>query len=269
MAGFHKKGPHNGFETLINAIEELTQGKVDLSAIKSDADPVAMRRRDAVRASREIAVQRQKRHQSYVDEIYQSHKVAKDKCFSKALADQYNDQALKTAQSFCGTAFLSQNFSAAPALLLLVGGPGTGKSYICNCIANDMLNSKWKDVEICTYNQIKKAKMPSQTDTTYDSELKSSLWDRYTKVDLLIIDGLCQGNEILTAFDKQILPELLRLRRARELPLVVTTVLPPAAIHTHLGDESFESLKEYSVMTAALYGPSRRQPINFAGGSIS
>ncbi|MGN1281456.1 MAG: hypothetical protein ACI4UM_06085 [Succinivibrio sp.] len=269
MADFKNKGPQNGFETLIRAIEELTDNTVDLSSVSDDADPAVLRRRDAIKASHEIALERTQRHHDYVKGLYQSRKVFQEKNFKSAVVDDFNRQAIKTAQSFCGTAFLTQTIKAAPALFLLQGGPGTGKSYICNCIANDMLNSKWKDVEICTYAQIKKAKMPSQTDTTYDTEQKSIMWDRFTNVDLLIIDGLCQGNEALTAFDRQILPELLRSRRSSELPLVITTSLLPSVIHTHLGDECFESIKEYSVMTAALFGSSRRQPISFAGASIN
>lgn len=40
--------------------------------------------------------------------------------------------------------------------------------------------------------------------------------------------------------------------------MVITTPLHPTTLmHNHLGDECFESLKDYSVLTAALFGTNR------------
>lgn len=55
-----------------------------------------------------------------------------------------NKDAIAAAKSFCYMAFLSGQFSAAPPLFLLQGPAGTGKTYICNCIANEVLNKNSK-----------------------------------------------------------------------------------------------------------------------------
>lgn len=265
----YKGGIHNGFETLLKAIEELAGSKIDLSDIKDKADPARLRAMDAKIASQEIAKERLENHKSFVNSIYESKKVLPENTFEKALQDDMNKDAFASARSFCYMAFISGEFSAAPPLFLLQGPAGTGKTYICNCIANEFLNKKWKDVEICDYNQIKKAKVPSQADTSFDIEAKNKAWQRFVTVDLLILDGLCKNNEALTAYDRQVLPELLRSRRANNLPMVITTPLQPTMMHNHLGDECFESLKDYSVMTAALFGQSRRQPILFGGARLN
>lgn len=266
---FKKQGMHNGFETLVKAIEELAGNKVDLSDLKEKDDVAKLRAMDAKRASLELAKERLENHKTFVNSIYESKKVLPDNTFEKALNDDMNREAFGTAKAFCSMAFLSGQFSAAPPLLLLQGAAGTGKTYICNCVANEVLNKIWKEVEICDYNQIKKAKVPSQADTSYDIDAKNKAWQRFVTVDLLILDGLCKNNEALTAYDKQLLPELLRARRANNLPMVITTPLQPTMMHNHLGDECFESLKDYSVMTAALFGPSRRQPILFGGARLN
>lgn len=265
----NKKGMHNGFETLVKAIEELAGNKVDLSSLNKKDDVATLRAMDAKRASIELAKERLENHKSFVNSIYESKKVLPNNNFEKAIQDEMNKDAIAAAKSFCYMAFLSGQFSAAPPLFLLQGPAGTGKTYICNCIANEVLNKKFKDVEICDYGQIKKARVPSQADTSYDIEAKNKSWQRFISVDLLILDGLCKNNEALTAYDRQVLPELLRVRRSNNLPMVITTPLHPTMMHNHLGDECFESLKDYSVLTAALFGTSRRQPILFGGARLN
>lgn len=66
-----------------------------------------------------------------------------------------NKDAIAAAKVFCYMAFLSGQFSAAPPLFLLQGPAGTGKTYIYQLHYEQVLNKKFKDVEICDYGQIK------------------------------------------------------------------------------------------------------------------
>lgn len=140
----NKKGMHNGFETLVKAIEELAGNKVDLSSLNKKDDVATLRAMDAKRASIELAKERLENHKSFVNSIYESKKVLPDNNFEKAIQDEMNKDAIAAAKSFCYMAFLSGQFSAAPPLFLLQGPAGTGKTYICNCIANEVLNKNSK-----------------------------------------------------------------------------------------------------------------------------
>lgn len=270
MSDFKKKGTvKNGFKTLVNAIEQLSGQHFDFDSVdNSDLDIREIRRREAIEASKEIAQRRSENHRNFINSVYESHRVNPEYTFDRIQMDQFNNQAVTTAQGFCASSSLAVQLDSEPQLFLLSGNPGSGKTVLSNCIANYYLNKLWKDVEICSYQEIKRCRTPSSTDTTVDVEEKSTRWERLSTVDLLIIDSLCQNNEKITAFDKQVIPDLLRTRRARRLPLVITTTVVPNSLHGMLGDEIFESLKEYNVMGAALFGNSRRSPISFAGANL-
>lgn len=114
----NKKGMHNGFETLVKAIEELAGNKVDLSSLSKKDDVATLRAMDAKRASIELAKERLENHKSFVNSIYESKKVLPDNNFEKAIQDEMNKDAIAAAKSFCYMAFLSGQFSAAPPLFL-------------------------------------------------------------------------------------------------------------------------------------------------------
>ncbi len=270
MSEFKKKSTvKNGFITLVNEIEKLSGQHFDFDSIdSSELDIREIRRREAIEASKEIAKRRTENHKNFIKSVYASHRVNPDFTFDKIQMDQFNNQAINTAQGFCVSSSMAAQMDSEPQLFLLQGCPGSGKTVLSNCIANYFLNKLWKDVELCSYQEIKRYRTPSSTDTTVDVEEKTNKWERLCSVDLLIIDSLCQNNEKITAYDKQVIPDLLRSRRARRLPLVITTTVLPNALHAMLGDEIFESLKEYNVMGAALFGNSRRAPISFAGANL-
>ena len=132
----NKKGMHNGFETLVKAIE------VDLSSLSKKDDVATLRAMDAKRASIELAKERLENHKSFVNSIYESKKVLPDNNFEKAIQDEMNKDAIAAAKSFCYMAFLSGQFSAAPPLFLLQGPAGTGKTYLAVVMAVRALRNK-------------------------------------------------------------------------------------------------------------------------------
>ena len=269
MSEFKRKNTlHNGFNTLVAEIERLSGQKIDFNAVDEKIDINQIRRHEAIEASREISQRRIANHQNYINSVYASHRINPDFCFAKIMRDPANTQAIINAEGFCASYNVAMNSDSAPPMLLLQGEPGSGKTVIANCIANRFLTEMWKDVELVNYQEVKRTRAPNLNDTYSDMEEKNSRWQRFISVDLLIIDALCQNKEALTPFDRQVISELLRQRRSRDLPLVITTPLSPMSMHSHLGDEIFESMKEYSVMTAALFGQSRRTPISFGGAPL-
>lgn len=255
---------HNGFQDLINAIEKLT-GKTFPKVDKENIDLAKMRREEAHLASLEIAEKRRKNHKHEINEMYLQSIINPNWTFEKIQIDSLNSKAIEIAKSFCSLLNIPNNYIADtnPALLLIQGSPGCGKTVLCNCVANKFLNEHYKEVQICPFNVIKRSRAPGYKDTAYDAEEKMSSWEKYLHTDLLIIDGLCQDNENLTAFDKQVFVELLRTRHKLGLPIVITTTLPIANISTNIGEACIESIKDYSVFASALLGLSRRQAIVF------
>lgn len=264
----YKGGMHQGFSTLVKAIEQLSNQKVELSSDDEKLDIKAIRRIEAHQASVELSRQREQRHREFVDDVHKQGRINPEYTFDKIVKDEANAHAYDVALSFCATLNMDLDKLTNPPFFLLQGGPGTGKSVLCNCIANEFLVKHFKEVLLCSYSEIKRNRAPSSSDTVYDVQEKNSHWEKYLTVDLLIIDGFCQNNENLTAFDKQVFAELLRYRKELKLPIVVTTPLSAESIHPKLGDDCFESIKEYSVFSACLFGLSRRQPIIISGHNL-
>lgn len=269
MASFKRKGTvHNGFSTLVKAIEELSGTRIDLNDNKELIDINKLRKEEARAASIEISRMKLENHKKFVKSVYEEHRIDSRYTFDSIRIDDLNTQAVATAKGFCATGNYNFGEDSAPILLLIQGAAGSGKTVLSNCVANNFLNVLWKDVVLTSYTEMKKNKTPSSGDTSFDRSDKDAKWERFISVDLLIIDGLCQNREALTAFDRTVIPDLLRARRARDLPLVITTPLLPSEMHMHLGDEIFESIKEYSVLATSLFGQSRREPISFGGANF-
>lgn len=258
------------FSTLVTQIEKLSGKQFSDSINEEKIDIEKVRRYEAKLAAREIAQQRLENHKNFVNSFYQQGILDSKDVFETFVQDNCNQDAFLCAQSFTQSinpTFLSsaKEISSRPSLLLLLGNPGTGKTKLCNCIANKVLNEYWKDVEINNQNEIKRKRQPSVSDTNYDVAEKNSQWERLTSVDLLILDGLCQNSSRLSPFDVQMISELLRVRFSKKLPMVITTPLEANALHMVLGDEIMESIKLYNVFSSVLLGVSRRNGIMING----
>ena len=258
------------FSTLVTQIEKLSGKQFSDSINEEKIDIEKVRRYEAKLAAREIAQQRLENHKNLVNSFYQQGILDSKDVFETFVQDNCNQDAFLCAQSFTQSinpAFLSSanKISSRPSLLLLLGNPGTGKTKLCNCIANKVLNEYWKDVEINNQNEIKRKRQPSVSDTNYDVAEKNSQWERLTGVDLLILDGLCQNCSRLSPFDVQMISELLRVRFSKKLQMVITSPLEANALHMVLGDEIMESIKLYNVFSSVLLGVSRRNGIMING----
>ncbi len=117
----NKKGMHNGFETLVKAIEELAGNKVDLSSLSKKDDVATLRAMDAKRASIELAKERLENHKSFVNSIYESKKVLPDNNFEKAIQDEMKQRCYLSCQVFLLYGFFIRTIFSSSSFIFIAG----------------------------------------------------------------------------------------------------------------------------------------------------
>jgi DNA replication protein DnaC len=253
-----------GFDSLIHAIEEMGQIKIDLNAPREKIDLAAMRRHEALLASQEIQAQRRENRRLQIEDIHKSGEVNAQWTFSKLICDTSNHNAFDNAKSFCKNLKIFET----SLMYFVQGGPGTGKTALLHAIANDILDTSNRNVLILSYDEFKRCRIFTNKDSIELNAEKQQNWERYCSVDVLFIDDLCGNNEGLTIFDQKIFSELLRYRLAKKLHIVISTPVQFKFVHQAIGDSCYEAIKEYQVSANILYGNSRRAPLFVEGVPI-
>lgn len=152
--------------------------------------------------------------------------------FDLSLYEDQDEEALSQAKHACSAA---REFAdgiilgdRGPLLnLMIMGSPGTGKTFLCNCIAKELIDARkfvvyltasslFEIFEKNTYGSKK-----TKRDFSVDAELYhfSNLFD----ADLLIIDDL--GSEISNSFTVAKIFELLNKRMIYGAPTLISTNL--------------------------------------------
>ena len=129
--------------------------------------------------------------------------------------------------------------------LLLYGGAGRGKTFLCNCIAKDVLD-RGKTVLYLTAGQLFKQleemrfrNKEEEEDMDWDAELLDA--------DLLIIDDL--GTEFATMFTASELFRIINDRKLRKRPVVISTNLDYKALMDQYSDRVMSRLiGEYTTL---------------------
>lgn len=254
--------PTDAVEALIKEIHKFDP---DVS-IEPPAGPVdlrAMLQQDARRAAVEIKQQVEAQRAAYIQRMHDSGRIDGRWSFSTIRVDGYNERAIATARGFCASQLES---GRAPVILLIQGFEGAGKSVLCTAIANYFLeHSKNPSVEMVNFDDIRQANLFSSSEEREERMLRSRLMERYNSVNLLIVDSLSPTGEGFSIFDQKIFSNLLRVRLQRHLSMVISLTVPFSKLHDSVGDLCFESLKSYSVVTAELFGQSRRNQIMVNG----
>ncbi len=251
---------HNGFSMLVKAIESLSGGKFDAKSLPDEPlDILEIRKKEAREASREIRLQQKEKRQRYISSLYDTHVFNREITFNSIRVDKANEQAVSVCDGFTASLANYDIKESTPPLLLIWGNVGSGKTVMCNCIANSVLNSYDMTVDIASTYELKKSRFVDKD--PYVNEENQQRYDHYVHVGLMMLDGFTANVERLTNFDRQVISELIRSRREQKLPMVITTSLTPQSMKMQLGDEIYESMREYSVMTAPLFGDSRRPDI--------
>ncbi|MBR6541623.1 MAG: ATP-binding protein [Anaerotignum sp.] len=116
--------------------------------------------------------------------------------------------------------------------LLLYGGAGRGKTFLCNCIAKDVLE-RGKTVLYLTAGQL--FKQLEEIRFHRDEEEETLDWDaELLGADLLIIDDL--GTEFSTVFTTSELFRIINDRKLRKKPVVISTNLDYKALMDQYSD---------------------------------
>ncbi|MGE4215033.1 MAG: ATP-binding protein [Anaerotignaceae bacterium] len=105
--------------------------------------------------------------------------------------------------------------------LLLYGSPGLGKTFLCNCIARELLD-KGVTVMYVTASQLFKAIEKERFNRSEEEEPSDYLED-VLGVDLLIIDDL--GTEFTTVFTAGELFNIINTRFLNKKPVIISTNL--------------------------------------------
>jgi DNA replication protein DnaC len=106
--------------------------------------------------------------------------------------------------------------------LLFYGRPGLGKTFMCNCIAKELLD---RGVTVLYVTAPKLFKMLEDCRFNHDYTAKPEMLDAITDVDLLIIDDL--GTEMATIFTSSELFNILNTRIIERKAVVISTNLEP------------------------------------------
>lgn len=142
----------------------------------------------------------------------------------------------------------AMEFAEAPEgeNLLLYGGAGRGKTFLCNCIAKDVLD-RGRTVLYLTAGQLFK-QLEEQRFRKKDDEEDALDWDmELLDADLLIIDDL--GTEFATMFTASELFRIINDRKIRKRPVVISTNLEYKALMEQYSDRVMSRLiGEYTGM---------------------
>lgn len=129
--------------------------------------------------------------------------------------------------------------------LLLYGGAGRGKTFLCNCIAKDVLE-QGKTVLYLTAGQL--FKQLEEMRFHRDEEEETTDWDtELLDADLLIIDDL--GTEFATMFTASELFRIINDRKLHKRPVVISTNLDYRALMEQYSDRVMSRLiGEYTTL---------------------
>jgi len=159
-----------------------------------------------------------------------------DRCFSPAVTESEGLSPQANMQTIYrhATDFV-QDFDTVFSNLLLYGPTGLGKTFVCHCIAKDLLDGGrtvlyltaprlFKVVEDYRFNR----------DSMEDAD---EMLDAVTDVDLLVLDDL--GAEFITVITSSALFDIVNQRLLAKKPTVISTNLPPTELMSHYSERIF------------------------------
>lgn len=116
----------------------------------------------------------------------------------------------------------TQDFDKKFQNLLLYGKTGLGKTFLCNCMAKELLDSG-KTVMYVTASQLFKLIEEDRFNRIGDEDIPSHYMDDILSVDLFIIDDL--GTEFSTILSSAELFNIINTRLINRKPVVISTNL--------------------------------------------
>ena len=128
-----------------------------------------------------------------------------------------------------------QNFGKEDKNLLLFGRAGLGKTFICHCIAKDILDEGYTVLYLTAPRLFKVVE-----DLRFNRsslEEPDDMMDAVTDVDLLILDDL--GAELVTSVTSSALFDIVNQRLLSGKPTVISTNLSPTELAAQYSDRIF------------------------------
>lgn len=259
-----------GYDSLMEIISRLagTDARKMMVPPERRESLEEMRRREAHEVAVELEKTRKQQRQAYIDKVHSEGRIEARWTFQTLIEDALNRDAITYAKTFVRTTYQKNN-SEEPKLFLLFGAEGTGKTVICNAMANAYLSAGVRSVQLVPFEAIRNACMFFREELRGEKEARDREWETYCTCDILMVDGLCSNREGLTLYDQRIFSNLLRTRYQLRLPMVITTTAHYAGgMQKAVGEYVYESIREYEVLAMTLAGNSRRKPIQLRGQRV-
>jgi len=157
------------------------------------------------------------------------------RCFSPTIVEAEGISPLTNMQAIyrIATDFV-QDFNVKFDNLLLYGRPGLGKTFICHCIAKDLLDAGHTVLYLTAPRLFKIIE-----DYRFNREfmVEPEMLDAVTDVDLLILDDL--GAEFITLVTSSALFDIINQRLLAKKPMVISSNLPPQELMSHYSERIF------------------------------
>ncbi|MCD8037134.1 MAG: ATP-binding protein [Clostridiales bacterium] len=153
--------------------------------------------------------------------------------YSKTEADRDGITPYENMKDVFGACLrFAERFGSQYKNLLLMGKTGLGKTFLCNCIAQEVLNSGYTVIYISAGRLFKT--LSDEQFNRSDDEEYSSFYDDVLSVDLLIIDDL--GTEFSTSLVSAQFFNIINERMANRRPTIISTNLTPDGIKEQYSD---------------------------------
>ena len=137
-----------------------------------------------------------------------------------------------------------ENFADGGQNLLLYGATGLGKTFLCSCIAKELLDQGYVVLYLTAGQLFRKLE---EIRFSKDEDGEKEEWDKeLLEADLLIIDDL--GTEFATLFTASELFRLINDRKLKNKSVIISTNLNPEDITNQYSDRITSRLREYKVL---------------------
>jgi DNA replication protein DnaC len=139
--------------------------------------------------------------------------------------------------------------------LIFTGGTGLGKTFLSNCIVNELLKQgktvMYQTAPVMLENLI--------SDLFAKPEKQTGISNNLLTVDLLVIDELAVGKVGLTDNQRKLFGNIIRSRSNQGKNTILVSNSTPYELKELIGEFAFESIKTYSsICPIELKGHNRR-----------
>lgn len=143
---------------------------------------------------------------------------------------------------------------------IFIGQAGRGKTFLCNCIANELLSNQ-KSVLYFTANELMELFSRIRfSNNPQDAKMHQELLDQVYQCDLLILDDL--GTEMQTAFSGADMFNVINTRMNKRKMIIISTNLSINSIKKMYSDRIASRLSGKDFVALQFYGDDLRERKN-------